>query len=65
MNKYSNGKIYKITSSKTNKVYIGSTIQPLKERFRCHKKDYKKWLKGPYYKISSYDIWYGSCCLYS
>ena len=56
MNKYDNAKIYKITSSKTDKIYIGSTIQPLKERLSKHKTDYKGWLKGKYAKVTSYDI---------
>ena len=56
MNKYDNAKIYKLTSSQTDKVYIGSTICPLKERFRLHKKDYKRWLKGQHNKITSYDL---------
>ena len=39
MNKYQNGKIYKITSKQTDDVYIGSTIQELNRRFKCHKKN--------------------------
>jgi hypothetical protein len=35
------GKIYKITSSKTDDVYIGSTIQTLNDRFIKHKSNYK------------------------
>ena len=37
--RYSNGKIYKITSSNTEKIYIGSTILTLKHRFRKHKSE--------------------------
>jgi predicted GIY-YIG superfamily endonuclease len=33
------GKIYIIKSKQTNKVYIGSTVDTLKERFRIHKKN--------------------------
>lgn len=36
-NKYANGKIYAIMSSQTDKMYIGSTIIPLNERFNIHK----------------------------
>ena len=36
MSKYQNGKIYKIVSSQTDQCYVGSTIRPLKERFRKH-----------------------------
>ena len=41
MNKYQNGKIYKITSKQTDDVYIGSTIQSLNDRFACHKFEFK------------------------
>ena len=34
---YSKGKIYKLVCSETNKIYIGSTIQPLEKRLKCHK----------------------------
>jgi hypothetical protein len=42
MNKYNNGKIYKLVCSDTNNIYIGSTIQPLNLRFNSHicRKDY-------------------------
>ena len=39
MNKYQNGKIYIITGSETDKVYLGSTIQTLGLRFTQHKFD--------------------------
>jgi hypothetical protein len=38
-------KIYKITSSNTNKIYIGSTIQSLQTRLKGHINDYKKYCK--------------------
>ena len=41
-NIYYFGKIYKITSPHTDKIYIGSTVQPLKQRFSAHKYEYKK-----------------------
>ena len=37
MNKYQNGKIYKLVSSQTDKIYIGSTTLSLKKRFAEHK----------------------------
>ena len=40
--KYKNGKIYKITSKQTSSIYIGSTIQSLKERFQQHTKQSSK-----------------------
>jgi len=36
MNKYQNGKIYKIINSDNNNVYFGSTIETLKRRFHNH-----------------------------
>jgi len=41
MNEYKNGKIYKITDSKNEMLYIGSTIQPLIYRFRLHVSSFK------------------------
>ncbi len=38
------GRIYKITSSECEGVYIGSTTQQLKTRFSKHKSDYKRYL---------------------
>ena len=39
--KYDNGKIYKISSKHSDKVYIGSTCQKLNLRFSLHKSNYK------------------------
>lgn len=44
---YSNGKIYKIVSSYTNMVYIGSTAKKyLCDRMYHHKSDCKTWMMG-------------------
>lgn len=43
---YNNGKVYKIWTPLTNKIYIGSTIKPLCNRMSQHRKDYKLWLNG-------------------
>jgi hypothetical protein len=56
MSKYSQGKIYKLTSSHTDKVYIGSTTKSLNDRFSAHKCHYKRWLKSQMDKITSYDL---------
>lgn len=40
MPNYENGKIYKLTCDKTDKIYIGSTVCTLKQRLANHK--YKK-----------------------
>jgi hypothetical protein len=36
MNKYINGKIYKIIDNTNGNIYIGSTIKTLKRRLECH-----------------------------
>jgi hypothetical protein len=58
MSKYNNGKIYKLTSSQTDEIYIGSTIKSLNNRFSGHKCSYKRWLKGQMdkYKTTSFDL---------
>lgn len=40
---YENGKIYKIWSLDTDKIYIGSTCDTLSNRFSKHKSKYKSW----------------------
>jgi len=42
MPNYQDGKIYKIHSYKTNKIYIGSTTQPLCKRLSDHKTKFKR-----------------------
>ena len=43
---YKYGKIYKITSEHTNKIYVGSTCKKLlSQRLTFHRKNYKKWKK--------------------
>ena len=39
MNKYNNGKIYKIVDNTNDNVYYGSTIRTLEERLAGHKRD--------------------------
>ena len=53
---YTKGKIYVIKNKEDDEIYIGSTIQTLKERLRGHKRDYKKWVSGKYHYVSSFDI---------
>jgi len=43
---YQNGKIYKIYSSETDEIYIGSTTATLKERLERHYKNLKRYEKG-------------------
>ena len=42
--RYADGKIYKLQLG--NKVYVGSTILKLHERYYCHKSDYKRFIEG-------------------
>jgi hypothetical protein len=53
---YSKAVIYSIMSHKTDKVYIGSTVQPLSKRFFEHKSDYDLYLKGKRCYVSSFEI---------
>ena len=43
---YQNGKIYKIWSLQTDKIYIGSTCDTLTNRMCKHRLDYKNWKEG-------------------
>jgi hypothetical protein len=46
INKYQNGKIYKLVSSHTDKIYVGSTCKErLCQRLAKHKSEFKLWLK--------------------
>ena len=60
---YSNGKIYQICSLLTDKIYIGSTIRTLNNRFNEHKSDYKLYSEGNFIKQSSSFkmLKYGDC----
>jgi hypothetical protein len=51
-----NGMIYCLKSKHTDKVYVGSTEKTLDDRFRQHKRDYKKYLTGKYSCITSFEI---------
>ena len=46
MNRYENGKIYKITDVGYNKCYIGSTCESLSKRMERHRKNYREHTKG-------------------
>lgn len=56
-NRYQRGKIYKIISPNTDKIYIGSTTeQTLACRMRQHRVNYRYWLKGSYGYVTVFDI---------
>jgi hypothetical protein len=54
---YQLGKIYKIECNVTEKVYIGSTCEPtLARRLTKHLTNYKRYLKGAYHYVTSFDV---------
>ncbi len=55
-NIYKNGKIYKIISDQTDKVYVGSTTSNINERLSNHKERHRRHLKGKYHYVTSFDI---------
>ena len=57
MNKYHNGKTYKIIDNSYTKQYIGSTTEKLSQRMTRHRSDYRRHLDGRrLYKISVFDL---------
>ena len=50
------GRIYRILSSESDGVYVGSTIEQLKTRFSKHKHSYKRYLDGRGKFCTSYEI---------
>jgi len=55
-NRYCNGKIYKLVSEYTDKIYIGSTCNTLTKRLSKHKEKYLLHLKNKYAYISSFEL---------
>ena len=56
-NRYQQGKIYKIVSPHTDKIYIGSTTkQYLSQRLAKHKSDFKRWQQGKARNITSFNL---------
>ena len=54
---YRNGKIYKLISTETDNVYVGSTsLNYLCKRLVSHRSDYKRWLAKKRNYVSSYEI---------
>jgi len=63
--RYNNGKIYKLVSNHTDKVYIGSTIQKLSSRISGHRKAYNRYLNGKANNITSFNlICFPDCKIY-
>ena len=55
-NRYRNGKVYKITDNAYTKCYVGSTCESLSQRMARHRKEYRNYLKGCKYFITSFNI---------
>jgi hypothetical protein len=54
---YQNGKIYKLVSLHTDKIYVGSTTKKyLCERKSEHKNEYKKWKNGKHNNVTSFQL---------
>ena len=54
---FNNGKIYKLVSSNTDEIYIGSTIKTLEKRKYGHLSAFKQWKDGkPNTSLSSFRI---------
>jgi len=56
LNKYQEGKIYKIVCNITGEIYIGSTVQTLKKRLKGHESGYRFHVKKGGSKTSSFQI---------
>ena len=56
LNKYQNGKIYKITDNAYTEQYIGSTVQPLASRMSGHRRNYEDYRNGKYAHVSVFDL---------
>lgn len=56
-NKYNRGKVYKLVSFQTDKVYVGSTCeQYLSNRLAGHRRNYKRYQNGKQHYITSFEI---------
>ncbi len=54
---YGNGKVYKIVSDETDKIYVGSTTKKyLSQRMDSHRADYKRFKNGQGDNIKSFEI---------
>ena len=52
------GRIYKIVSESTDKIYIGSTIRTVEERLELHEEQYETWFNTSFESgyCSSFEI---------
>ena len=50
------GRIYKLTSGQTDKVYIGSTTRTINRRFTEHRRNFKLWMDGHTNYVTSVEL---------
>jgi hypothetical protein len=50
------GRIYKLVSTETDKVYVGSTTRRLQKRMTDHKYNYARYILGKYCYVTSFEI---------
>jgi hypothetical protein len=51
-----NGKVYKLVSPNTDRIYIGSTKQTLAQRINGHREKYKAWKSNLHHYTTAFDI---------
>ena len=57
MTNFANGKIYKLTSNQTDRIYIGSTTQYLSKRLGHHQDNFKRFYNnGKFHYCTSFEI---------
>lgn len=54
--KYSDGKIYKLTSKNTEKIYLGSTYNELNKRLYNHIGKYNQYIKGTGHYYTAFEL---------
>lgn len=56
MPNYKEGKIYRIITKHSDKVYVGSTTQEIDDRFASHSSSYKLWKNGGTHYVTVYSL---------
>ena len=56
MNRYENGKIYKIVDSNFQKMYVGSTCESLSQRMARHRNKYQQYKNCKYGRVTSFEL---------
>ena len=56
MNRYENGKIYKVVDLSYNECYIGSKCVNLSQRVARHRSEYNRFLEGKRRNITAFQL---------